>query len=107
MDSHAKGGQDEHMTGANRSCRVFSTFGDFIEINSRDGFENSLPQPPVPLWRGKQELLSSLKEMLRMDRQGSLSGCELLRVEARVTGIGVEEAILWLRAQDGECLQNL
>jgi hypothetical protein len=90
------------MSSANRSCRVFSTFGGITESDTCSGYINNFSQPPVPLWRGRQELLFSLKEILRIEREGGLAGCELLRIEARVTGIGVEEAILWLRAQEGK-----
>lgn len=53
----------------------------------------------VPLWRGKQELVDALKGLEREEREGKMGGCSMLRVETRVTGIGVQEAILWLREQ--------
>jgi len=66
------------------------------DMESRNEFEAA-----VPLWRGKQELADKIKGLVLDEREGRLKGCSLLRVETRVTGIGVEEAILWLRAQPG------
>lgn len=55
----------------------------------------------VPLWRGREELQASVRDLMREEQDGGLKHCRMLRVETRVSGIGVDEAILWLRAQRG------
>ena len=56
-------------------------------------------QEPVPLWRSRDLMLAELRALQDLAAQGRLEGKELLRLEVRVSGFGVEESMLWLRSQ--------
>ena len=55
--------------------------------------------PPVPLWRARDMMIGELRALQQLAAQGRLEGKQLLRLEVRVSGVGVEEAMLWLRSQ--------
>jgi len=54
---------------------------------------------PVPLWRAQDLMIGELRALQQLAAQRRLEGKQLLRLEVRVGGVGVEEAMLWLRSQ--------
>ena len=53
----------------------------------------------VPLWRARDMILTELRALEELAAQGHMKDRELLRLEAKVIGFGVEESMLWLRSQ--------
>mmetsp|Transcript_41463 Transcript_41463/g.101181 ORF Transcript_41463/g.101181 Transcript_41463/m.101181 type:complete len:134 (-) Transcript_41463:1563-1964(-) len=90
------------VDGTNGKFRVLSTSGRPKEAAHRAASEEAPLEAAVPLWRGKQELGEAIRSLLSPDRAEELNGCTMLRIESRVAGIGLDEAIMWLRAQQGE-----
>ena len=53
----------------------------------------------LPLWRARDAAAEQLRALQTRAQGGEFSGMQLMRVEAGLRGFGVEEAMLWLRAQ--------
>ena len=53
----------------------------------------------LPLWRARDEVVTRLRSLLGEAQAGRLGGRKMVRLEVQVAGFGVEQAMLWLRAQ--------
>jgi len=53
----------------------------------------------LPLWRAREALLEELQALQARALDGEFFGVRLIRVEADIRVVGVEEAMLWLREQ--------
>ena len=73
--------------------------GEHAPSASPDSAAPAHQAPCVPLWRARDMVLTELRALQQLAGQGRLEGKELLRLEVRVGGFGVDESMLWLRAQ--------
>lgn len=77
-----------------------------VNIDEQGGDEGEIQmssaadgQRVVPLWKAKELMTERIRKVQAASLRGNMVGRRMIRIQVKVGGFGVEQSMLWLRAQ--------